>query len=353
MIVRLCALLLMLSTPVLGQGFAGLGTEAQGFAIPDRAHQMTFPQDHAAHPDFRIEWWYITANLQDDTGRPLGIQWTLFRSALAPKTAKGWNSPQVWMAHAAVTGETFHLAGEKFSRGGIGQAGVRAKPFAAWIDQWQLRSQEPDANFDKMHLTADTSEFAYDLYLTTQAPLVLHGDAGYSIKSSAGQASHYYSQPKFAVTGTLHLPDGPVEVTGNAWLDREWSSQPLAADQKGWDWFSLSLDSGDQLMGFVLRGANEDYSSGTWIAANGAVTPLANGAFDAIPQRFAETDKGSVPIVWQVKAPAFAVDLQVEVLNPNAWMDLSFTYWEGPVGVSGSHTGVGYLEMTGRDDSGS
>lgn len=353
MIARLCGFLLMLTTPAFAQGFAGLGTEAQGFSVPDRAHVLTFPQDHAAHPDFRIEWWYITANLQDATGRPLGIQWTLFRSALAPENAKGWNSPQIWMAHAAVTSEAFHLAGERFSRGGIGQAGVTAKPFAAWIDRWQLRTQDPATNFDRMRLTADTSDFAYDLNLTAQGPLVFHGDKGYSVKSSAGQASHYYSQPKFAVSGTIQLPEGPVEVTGNAWLDREWSSQPLASDQEGWDWFSLSFDSGDQLMGFVLRGASEDYTSGTWIAADGTVTPLANGAFEAIPTRSTETGKGTLPDVWQVKVPEFSVDLQVEVLNPNAWMDLSFTYWEGPVRVSGSHTGGGYLEMTGRDDDGS
>ncbi|CUH81842.1 putative secreted hydrolase [Tritonibacter multivorans] len=351
MIARLCGVFLALATPVLGQGYAGLGSEAEGFAVPEPTYELSFPRDHGAHPDYRIEWWYITANLQDAAGRPFGIQWTLFRSALAPQTASGWNSPQIWMAHAAVTGQSFHIAAEKFARGGIGQAGVTAAPFAAWIDSWQLAAQEPVAGFDKLNLAAETDEFSYDLTLTAQGPLVFHGDRGYSVKSSAGQASHYYSQPKYEVAGTLRLPEGPVTVTGTAWLDREWSSQPLAADQAGWDWFSLSFDSGDQLMGFVLRGATEDFTSGTWITADGAATPLANGAFTAEPLRTVPTDKGDIPALWRVKVPEFSVDLEVEVLNPAAWMDLSFSYWEGPVRVSGSHHGVGYLEMTGRNTS--
>ena len=90
-------------------------------------------------------------------------------------------------------------------------------------------------------------------HLQAEGPLVLQGDRGYSVKSAGGQASHYYSQPFYRVTGRLDLPAGPVAVTGQAWLDREWSSQPLAADQTGWDWFSLSFDTGEKMMGFVLR----------------------------------------------------------------------------------------------------
>jgi predicted secreted hydrolase len=73
-----------------------------------------------------------------------------------------------------------------------------------------------------------------------------------------------------------------VPVTGKAWLDREWSSQPLAADQTGWDWFSLSFDTGDKMMGFVLRGAT-DYTAATWITADGVATAFPDGAFAATP----------------------------------------------------------------------
>ena len=139
-----------------------------------------------------------------------------------------------------------------------------------------------------------------------------------------------------------------MAVTGTAWLDREWSSQPLAADQTGWDWFSLSFDSGDKLMGFVLRGA-KDYTSATWISADGSVDRLADGAFMAEPLAQHTVSGHTVPIEWRVRLPDHGLDVTVTALNPDAWMATSVPYWEGPVTISGSHTGVGYLEMTGYD----
>jgi predicted secreted hydrolase len=277
-------------------------------------------------------------------GTPYGLQWTLFRSALAPRDGEGWETPQLWMGHAAVTTPDAHHVAERLARGGIGQAGVQADPFAAWIDDWAM--EEPD--FANLHLTASGGDFACDVQLRALGPLVLHGQDGYSVKSSAGQASYYYSQPFFELSGTMSLPEGEIPVTGTAWLDREWSSQPLAEDQQGWDWFSLSFDSGDKLMGFVLRGST-DYTSATWISADGHATALANGAFAATPMEWHDVAERQVPTTWQVSLPARGVDVTVAALNPDAWMQTSVPYWEEPVTVTGSHDGVGYLEMTGYD----
>lgn len=343
----LIVLLLGAPTPGVAQGFAGLGSDAKGFALPQPDRALEFPADHGAHPEFRIEWWYLTANMTGPDGTPYGLQWTLFRSALAPRDGKGWDAPQLWMGHAAVTTPTAHHVTERLARGGIGQAGVTAAPFAAWIDDWTLAG--PD--FDSLRLTASGPDFAYDVDLQAKGPLILHGQNGYSVKSGEGQASHYYSQPAFDLSGTLVIPDGPepVPVTGTAWLDREWSSQPLAQDQTGWDWFSLSFDSGDKLMGFVLRG-KADYTSATWIGADGKVTAFPDGVFQAHPLEWHKVAGRSVPVVWQVRLPDHGVDVAVRALNRDAWMDTSVPYWEGPVTLDGSHTGVGYLEMTGYDN---
>ena len=110
-----------------------------------------------------------------------------------------------------------------------------------------------DTMLAPLELTASGADFSYALRLDADRPLVLQGDAGYSRKSDRGQASYYYSQPWFNATGRLIIDDQPVEVTGLAWMDREWSSQPLAPDQTGWDWFSLHLNSGEKLMLYRLR----------------------------------------------------------------------------------------------------
>ncbi|RVT86859.1 iron ABC transporter permease [Rhodobacteraceae bacterium CCMM004] len=327
------------------QGFAGLGAEADGFAVPERGVPFAFPADHGPHPDYRIEWWYVTANLNGPDSTPYGIQWTLFRSALSPPGADP-AAPQVWMGHAALTTPDAHRAAERLARGGTGQAGVEAQPFRAWIDEWEMAGP----TLSDVTLTASAPDFAYRLTLSSDRPFVPQGDGGYSVKSASGQASYYYSQPFYTVAGTLILPEGEVAVTGTAWLDREWSSQPLEADQSGWDWFSLSLDSGDKVMGFRLRQTDGSaFTAATWIAPDGTPTPMPDGAFRATPVETAEVAGRSVPVVWRVSLPSKALDVEVRALNRAAWMDLSFPYWEGPVTVEGSHGGVGYLEMTGYE----
>lgn len=340
---KLFLLLIWLPLSLHAQGFAGLGTSSENFATPTPNPQFQFPKDHGPHPEYRIEWWYITANLIDAAGTDYGLQWTLFRTALAPEAGSGWSAPQLWMGHAAVTTPNEHYVTERLARGGVGQAGVFAEPFSAWIDEWAF-----EGDIDDAALRAFGPDFGYDMALTTARPLVMQGEGGYSVKSAGNQASYYYSQPFYDIAGTLHLPKGDVDVKGQAWLDREWSSQPLAEDQSGWDWFSLSFDDGNKMMGFLLRGTRT-YTSATWIEPDGTATPFPNGAFTASPVVTTSDNGRKIPTTWSVRLPEKGVDVTVEAINKNAWMNTSVPYWEGPVRISGSHSGRGYLEMTGYD----
>ena len=354
MIVRACLMALLLSLPGLAtaQGFAGLGTTAEGFTTPQRGVPLSFPRDHLPHPDYRIEWWYLTATLRGEDGRDYGVQWTLFRSALTPPAPGGAAGVQLWMGHAGLTTPTQHFHGERLGRDGMGVAGVQAEPFMAFVDDWHMRSNARvgEDPFARLSLTARGAEFHYDLALEADGPLVAQGDQGYSVKSPAGQASYYYSQPFYQVTGEIETPDGPVQVTGQGWLDREWSSQPLSEDQTGWDWFSLSFEDGARMMGFGLRSdTGGHFTSATWIEADGRAVPYGDGALEITPLDWAEVAGRRVPVRWQVNLAARGVSVEVEPLNAQAWMDTSFPYWEGPVRFGGSHRGRGYLEMTGYE----
>ncbi len=323
------ALLAGFGTKAFAQGYAGLGESADGFAAVTPGRAFTFPADHGPHPEFRIEWWYVTANLADAHGAAYGVQWTLFRQAIAAGgPQEGWANQQIWMGHAAVTRADTHRFGQAFARGGVGQAGVDAKPFHAWIDAWEMRGLDPvnDDNIAPCELKASGADFSYalrlDASLDAKRPLVLQGDGGYSRKSLREQASYYYSQPHYTATGILTIDDKPVDVTGMAWLDREWSSQPLASDQSGWDWLK-------------------------WIAPDGTAETLGSADIMMTPLSFTEIEKRKIPTTWRIAIPRKALSIECTPLNPRSWMGTSFPYWEGPISFSGSHTGVGYLEMTG------
>ncbi|MGO1394999.1 MAG: lipocalin-like domain-containing protein [Halomonas sp.] len=363
-------------------GFAGLGQDADGFqhAEPNRA--ISFPQDHAAHPDYRIEWWYLTANLEDADGEPLGLQWTLFRQALMAPSERPdptpWAADQLWMAHMAISQGEQHQVAERFGRSHSqavlttpddSQAGVIASPFQAWLDDWQLKaSDEADStNFDNLTLTAYSGEgdtrFGYSLTLSAEGPLVLHGEQGFSQKAANGQGSLYYSQPFWQIEGDVTLNGETKTVSGRGWLDREWSSQLLDARQSGWDWFSIHLDDGHKLMAFQLRGGGDgsgdsadtehgaDYRSGTWITPQGDATPLATDDITLTPLATSTVAGRDVPTHWRLEIPSVAVDINIEAPHANRWMTTSVPYWEGEVVVndraSGAPLGEGYLEMTG------
>ena len=345
------ALLGFQSRHAWAQGFAGLGKGAEGFAPVVPGRTFSFPDDLGPHPDFRIEWWYVTANLTDSAGAACGMQWTLFRQAEKPgPQLEGWANQQIWMGHAAVTRASLHRFSETFARGGIGQAGVTAKPFEAWIDAWEMRGLDGmnAHTIAPLELSAAGSDFSYALKLDADKPLVLQGDAGYSRKSQRGQASYYFSQPFFTATGHIVVDDKPVEVTGQAWMDREWSSQPLASDQTGWDWFSLHLGAGEKLMLFRLRqNDGNDYLSGNWISAEGKSEPLSPQDIRMTPQALTEIGRRKLPTSWRIEVPQHRLAIETVALNTRSWMATSFPYWEGPISFTGSHTGVGYLEMTG------
>lgn len=335
--------ILCLPLPVAAQGFAGMGADAEGFALPNPATRFSFPDDHGAHNDFRIEWWYVTAVLTGDDGQTYGIQWTLFRNAIRPS---GDDADQIWLGHAAVSTPFGHFHAERLARGDSGQAGVTAAPFRAEIDEWAMSGSDPNS----VVLNAQGAEFAYELTLSTDAPFIEQGEYGFSQKSAAGLASHYYSQPFYTAEGVLELADRVISVKGQAWMDREWSSQPLTPSQTGWDWFSLHLDSGDKLMGYQLRDTAEDnYTFGTWITTDGQPTALSPGELIMTPTKWASVAGREIPILWEVSLEKFMVNINVEAVYPQSWMPTIVPYWEGPVMVNGSHTGRGYLEMTGYE----
>jgi len=335
----------------LAQGYAGLGSSADDYAQVTPGRKFSFPSDHAPHPDFRIEWWYLTANLVDSGGTAFGVQWTLFRQALRPGPQRdGWANQQIWMAHAAATRADTHRFSECFARGGVGQAGVETGPFRAFIDAWEMRGfDNTDASrIAPLELSASARDFSYTLKLDADRPLVLQGDGGYSRKSEREQASYYYSQPFFKVSGRLAIDDRAVNVSGQAWMDREWSSQPLAADQTGWDWFALHLENGDKLMLYRMRQKDgNSFISGTFISADGGTRQLSSAEVEMKPKATVDIAERKLPVQWDVAIPSLELAIHAVPLNPRAWMGTGFSYWEGPISFHGTHRGVGYLELTG------
>jgi predicted secreted hydrolase len=191
---------------------------------------------------------------------------------------------------------------------------------------------------------------------------VVHGTDGVSQKAEGvGRASHYYSLARLEATGRLALGGREAAVQGLAWMDHEFGSNQLGEDQVGWDWFSLQLEDGSELMLYRLRlrgGATEPKSSGTLVRPDGTWRHLPLAAFRLTPlaEWRSRASGGTYPVRWRVEVPGEGLDLTVS--TPLEDQELrtegttGVTYWEGAVEARGTRggrplRGRGYLELTG------
>ncbi|NQZ87493.1 MAG: ABC transporter [Colwellia sp.] len=322
-----------------------------------RGTALDFPKDHGIHAEQGIEWWYLTANLQSDTGETFGVQWTLFRTLMPSKVESKWWDNHLYFAHFAMQNKQHHVAFERFSR--ANQAKVTSLPFSARIDNWQLNSIKDE--FLPLQLTAAHENYEIELILS-DSPITLHGDKGYSQKTQSGHASYYFSYPFLQVKGSLTFAGKTYKVIGNAWYDREWSASLLDKEQLGWDWFSLvdsqsDTQSGSQsdtpsekrgLMLFCIRGNENryDYCRGTRIAANGETVDISNEDIKLSVIETVTLNNREYPSKWQVELPNSPAII-MESITKDSRNQLTIPYWEGRIKATGGFKGKGYAEVTG------
>ncbi|MFO8099676.1 MAG: lipocalin-like domain-containing protein [Salinibacter sp.] len=341
-----------------------MASDTTGYRRATTVRDFSFPADYGPHPDFKNEWWYVTGNLDGPGGRPFGYELTIFRFALAPpsdttapQATSAWRTNQFYMAHFAVTdsaGQAFY-ADERFGRGGADLAGAQASPFRVWLEDWSMESTNEDPF--PMRLRAEQEGAAIDLTIRPDKPRVLQGDRGLSQKGpGSGNASYYYAYTRLATEGTLVAGDDTTEVTGQSWMDREWSTSALGPDQEGWDWFALQLDDGRDLMYYQLRNADgspSQFSEGTIVGPDGATTKIGHEdvTLEVLDTWTTPDGTHTYPVEWRLQVPPADVDVRISSLMKNQEMDVSVRYWEGAVRVHGSDTGRGYVELTGYGDS--
>lgn len=333
----------------------------KGYARALAPRLFDFPADHGPHLDFETEWWYFTGNLESAEGRRFGFQLTFFRRALAAEDEKresAWATRQLYFAHFTVTdaqGDAFHSF-ERFSRGALGLAEAKAEPFRVAIEAWQAAATGKD--LFPLELHAQGGEVALELTLEDAQGWVAQGDEGLSRKGQGeGDASYYYSFPRLAARGKVRLGGETVAVHGEAWLDREWSTSALAADQAGWDWFSLQFADGRSLMLYRLRkkdGSRDPFSAGALIEKNGSKKQLGAGDFQLEPGRTWQSPRSGAeyPVVWQLALLGLGLECTTRAVVDGQELDVSFRYWEGAVDAECRQNGKtiagrGYVELVG------
>ena len=319
-------------------------------------YRYEFPRDHFSHPGFQTEWWYYTGNLFTPAKRRFGFELTFFRQGLEKQRESGienaWRADDAWLAHLALSdikGSRF-LHYERLHRAGPGLAGADPSRALVWNGNWHAG---PD------HLQAVSDAFTLRLKLDSAKPPVIHGRNGISQKAGGeGKASHYVSLTRIRASGSLELEGANHTLAGDAWMDHEFFTHQLEANQTGWDWFSIQLENDTEIMIARIRrfdGSTDPFSHATLIDAAGKARHLDASEFTIAPRDWwpSQATRARYPVAWRIEIPVWRLTL--DATTPMRHQELvsrsaaSPTYWEGAMDFRGTVNGRGYLEMTGYD----
>jgi predicted secreted hydrolase len=331
-------------------------------ALP--GYRYKFPQDHFNHPDFETEWWYYTGNIKSADGHRFGFELTFFRLGVDRDVhaAGAWEVRDLYLAHLALSdldgGKFLHA--ERANRAGPGIAGVSEVERRVWNGNWQASWRG-----DEQVLQAIDDRFALHFTLRSAKPPVIHGENGVSQKAEgAGHASHYISFTRLDTEGEIDLGGTKFQVAGTAWMDHEFFTHQLEAEQVGWDWLSIQLQDNTELMLFHIRrkdGGIDPFSAGTFVDAHGNSMHLRKDEFTLEPAGStwnSPATGATYPLRWKISVPKLGIALESSTSLPSQELASSGglvpAYWEGAVIFTGTKGGlpinsVGYLEMTGYD----
>jgi predicted secreted hydrolase len=333
-----------------------------------RGRVLQFPRDHGAHPPARTEWWYATGWAGTPEQPTHGFQVTFFRSStgLAQRNESRFAARHLLFAHAAVTAlnsaqaRPQHLHDQRIARWSGDPTAqpdfARTAGGGVQINRWSF--VDAGAHWQAQIPAAD---FELQLQLKRMQPLLLQGEAGFSRKGpDAGQASHYYSEPQLAVSGSIRLKNDAANAgvvsAGSAWLDHEWSDEYLHPQAVGWDWIGINLFDGSALTAFALRRAD---GSALWAGGSLRRAGQASRSFSAdevhfVPGRIwtSPASGARYPVQWQLEVPGgpYTVRALMDAQELDSSRSTGTVYWEGlseVLNAQGQRVGLGYLEMTG------
>lgn len=326
--------------------------------------KWAFPRDHGSHPEFRTEWWYFTGNLKDSLNNRFGYQLTFFRQGAVLKAkdpTHPWAIRDIYLGHFALTdiSSSQFWYSDRLSRRGPGLAGAAENNMHVWLLNWVATMER-----DRMKIEARHQGMELSLDLAPRKPIVFHGKNGLSQKGPIeGQASYYFSYTNMATEGWIKTPRSQpaIPVKGTSWFDHEFGSNQLAPDQVGWDWFSLHLSDGQELMVYFLRrkdGTIEPSSSGTLVTRLGNTLHLKRSdiSLEVLDYWKSPKSRGRYPSHWRMKIPSAGIEMEIRPLVSNQELiteeSTGVIYWEGAVTGKGSSAGKsmtceGYVELTG------
>lgn len=304
---------------------------------------VRLPADDAVH-DRLTEWWYYSGHLQSEAGERYSFHVAAFLR-------------QGTLTHTVFHGslldhQTGKLYTEQARTAGSPSEGLR-DGYALNFGAWQMRGEGA-----RHAARMEGKEFSLNIDLDDRSPPVLHQAPATPVVGlldfRAAGKSYYTSRPRMSAADTLTIAGVSKAVRGDVWFDHQWGD--FEAAQLRWNWFALQLADGADVMIFELsdRQGTPVLRMGTY-AREGRVYALGAADIEARSQATWKSSASGIvyPVSWTISIPSRELKLKIEPVLRASEFDARTTtlnvYWEGAVKVSGSQSGVGFMELSGYD----
>ena len=310
---------------------------------------INLPADEGAH-QAGIEWWYFNGHLTDDSARDYSFHFVTFQIGTSQAAGDVSQAGQMLQLSWGDHTEQVFLTGEKVS---LVTPGATPGSFALDLSGWQM-----SGDGKQYKLAFDPGGYSVTLIAVSLKPAVFHQRTGFVKLGPAGE-TFYYTRPRLEISGTLTIDGVPRPVSGTGWMDHQWGE--FVSRQAGWDWMSLQLDDGSELMAVLVwdpEGRQPFTSYGTYVTADGAVRHLVDGDVILTPTgSWTSPSTGIVyPMGWDLSVEPLELELTLTPAQQNAEYPKSRYgppgYWEGAVSLAGTVggspvTGKGFVELVG------
>jgi predicted secreted hydrolase len=297
---------------------------------------ISLPKDDARH-QAKMEWWSYNGHLNSKSGKKFSFYYTIV-------LVTGLKSQIV--GHVSLTDlqTGLHYTDQRKSDSNSSMSAVNSFDFI--LGNWIMKGQN---GVDELKVTS--KDFSFKLNLTSTLGPVLHGNND-PIQMSLAASSYYYSRTRMPISGWVKSGKKLETVEGVGWFDHQWGD--FLTGKLAWERFSLQLDDGADIMIYNLRDkANQTMHAMASFTQNGKTELLADSDFTLAPgAKWISTRTGiAYPIEWDIKIPKKNITITTHSIIDNSEFDATVTtyntYWEGAVNVKGSHTGQGFMELSG------
>ena len=310
---------------------------------------INLPADEGAHSS-GIEWWYFNGHLTDDAARDYSFHFVTFHigsNYSEGDASQGGQMAQLsWADHANEVYQT----GEKVS---LRTPDPVPGSFDFDFGDWQMSG---DGN--EYALIFDTGTYSASIGAISVKPAAFHQKTGFVGLGPAGD-TFYYTRPRLELLGTLTINGIDRPVAGTGGMDHQWGE--FMSRQVGWDWMSLQMDDGSELMAVSVwdpEGHQTFTSYGTFIATDGTVRHLVDGDVILTPTGAwtSQSTRIVYPMGWELKVEPLSMELTLS--PPQRYAEFPGSrygppgYWEGAVAITGTVddspvAGKGFVELVG------